>query len=374
MQRISLAAIGLLTGLGGALAAETPKQRPEDIRIRTVAYNPYEVVEVWGALLHSTQLQFGDDEIVETVAAGNFVWDVAPRGNMVFIKPKEAHPRTNLQVVTMLPDGRRRSYQIALGSFGPTAKQDHPPFFLVKFVYPSDEEAKRQAAVAAKAQADDAARASKILTRDERNGPRNFAYSLQGKADFEPAEIFDNGKTTTIRFAGGVEMPAIYRAREDGSEELIPKSVSGENVLVHATGRKFVLRRGDEVMCLYNENLIAEGLEPRTNTTSPEVARTLKVQTKTGPGRVVRSGAPPLAAPAAQQRLSAQTPGLSMPRGTEAAQPPPMQVTGAQVTGGQVTGGRIRPSTAAPTGSGRAAPVLDTTLIATGSAGLPVGK
>jgi Conjugal transfer protein len=271
--------------------------------------------------------------------------------------------------VTMLPDGRRRSYQIALGSFGPTAKQDHPPFFLVKFVYPSDEEAKRQAAVAAKAQVDDAARASKILTRDERNGPRNFAYSLQGKADFEPAEIFDNGKTTTIRFAGGVEMPAIYRAREDGSEELIPKSVSGENVLVHATGRKFVLRRGDEVMCLYNENYIAEGLEPRTNTTSPEVVRTLKAQPKTGPGRVLSSGTPSVATPAAQQRLSTQTPGLSMPRGTEAPQPPPMQVTG-----GKVPGVSVRPSTAAPTASGRVEPVLDTTLIATGSAGLPVGK
>jgi type IV secretion system protein VirB9 len=303
MRRGTPFTVGLLAILAsGAFAAETPREGRQDTRVRFVDYDPHQVFEIWGALRHSTQIQFAADEIVVHAAVGNFVWEVAPTGNIVFLKPKEAHPPTNLQVVTQRADGGRRSYQFVLASYGPEAKRDHAPFLLVQFRYPSDEEARRRAVAAARVETDQAAVADRLLKRDEVNGPRNFAYSVQGQADFEPVEVWDNGKVTSLRFKGGTELPAIYLAREDGSEELVPKNVQGEIVMLHTLARKLVLRRGDEVMCFFNENFIADGLDPRTGTTSPQVARVVKQAPRTakaGSGVPQKQSAAPAAVPAA---------------------------------------------------------------------------
>ena len=88
--------------------------------------------------------------------------------------------------------------------------------------------------------------------------------------------VSDNGKLTTFEFAGNIEMPAIYLAFKDGHEELVPKSVSGNLVMVHAIGEKFVLRRGADVMCVFNERFLPEGFDPGTKTTAPDVARVVK--------------------------------------------------------------------------------------------------
>ena len=88
--------------------------------------------------------------------------------------------------------------------------------------------------------------------------------------------VSDNGKLTTFEFAGNIEMPAIYLAFKDGHEELVPKSVSGNLVMVHALGEKFVLRRGADVMCVFNEQYLPEGFDPGTKTTAPDVARVVK--------------------------------------------------------------------------------------------------
>ena len=71
-------------------------------------------------------------------------------------------------------------------------------------------------------------------------------------------------------------MPAIYMENSDGSESLVPKSVDGNLVLVHAISRKFILRRGGDVLCVFNEAYDRVGINPETNTTSPSVERVVK--------------------------------------------------------------------------------------------------
>jgi len=115
-----------------------------------------------------------------------------------------------------------------------------------------------------------------VLARDANLLVRNYAYSIQGDADFEPVEVYDTGKVTTFRFRGATELPAIYLGLDDGKDELVPKSVDGELVTVHAVAKKFVLRRGDLVMCVFNERFRPEGAEPGTKTTSPNVMRLTK--------------------------------------------------------------------------------------------------
>lgn len=260
-------------------ALETPRSAPQDNRIRFVDYQPYNITRVVGSLRSSVQIEFAADEEIAHVALGNTVaWEVAPAGNILFLKPRENQPLTNISVVTTRRDGSTRSYQMELtvrdGPVG--ASQD--TYFYVKYRYPADEAERRREQAAAQTQAAQAGAADKILALHEQYGPRNWRYSAQGAAALEPQAVYDNGKITTFAFRGNQEMPAIYMENSDGTESLVPKSVDGDLVLVHAISRKFILRRGGDVLCVFNEAYDAVGINPDTNTTSPSVERVLKPQ------------------------------------------------------------------------------------------------
>ena len=129
---------------------------------------------------------------------------------------------------------------------------------------------------AARALANQAKEADNVLALHEAYGPRNWRYSAQGSQALEPQSVYDNGKVTTFAFVGNQEMPAIYIENSDGSESLVPKSVDGNLVMVHAVSRKFILRRGKDVLCVFNEAYDRIGINPDTNTTSPSVERIVK--------------------------------------------------------------------------------------------------
>jgi len=146
-------------------------------------------------------------------------------------------------------------------------------YFYVKFRYPADEADARRQQAAARARAAKAREADDVLALHEAYGPRNWRYSAQGPQSLEPQTVYDNGKITTFAFVGNQEMPAIYIENPDGSESLVSKSVDGNLVLVHAISSKFILRRGKDVLCVFNEAYSRVGINPDTNTTSPSVER-----------------------------------------------------------------------------------------------------
>lgn len=260
-----------------ALAEELPRQVRQDQRVREVEYDPSQVTLVATQRLISTQVEFSPEETIVTAGIGNPSYNMVAKLNYLFVKPTEVHPPTNVNVVTQLPDGRRRTYQLVFGITPPGDRRE-PPFFLVRFKYSADAQVRRAAEAAARAEVQGAKAADRVLARDATMSWRNYAYSIQGETDFEPAEVYDNGKVTTFRFRGATELPAIYIGLDDGKDELVPKSVDGELVTVHAVAKKFVLRRGNLVMCVFNERFSSEGIEPGTRTTSPNVVRLTRPQ------------------------------------------------------------------------------------------------
>ncbi|GAA5102656.1 hypothetical protein GCM10023260_14770 [Bartonella acomydis] len=71
------------------------------------------------------------------MAIGNSVaWQVAPAGNILFLKAREVQPTTNLQVVTTRRDGSKRSYQFELMVKDGEISTAQETYFLVKFRYP----------------------------------------------------------------------------------------------------------------------------------------------------------------------------------------------------------------------------------------------
>lgn len=277
MRTIAIATLFLAASASTALALEIPRGASQDSRVRFVDYQPYNITRIVGSLRSSVQVEFSADEEIAHVALGNSVaWEVAPAGNILFLKPRENQPVTNISVVTTRRDGSTRSYQMELTVRDGTVEVGQNTYFYVKYRYPADEAERRRQAATARAVTAQAKEADNVLALHEAYGPRNWRYSAQGSQALEPETVYDNGKVTTFAFVGNQEMPAIYIENSDGSESLVPKSVDGNLVLVHAISRKFILRRGGDVLCVFNEAYDRVGINPDTSTISPSVERVVR--------------------------------------------------------------------------------------------------
>lgn len=278
-QRFLIVSV-LTLGLSSAgLALEIPRGASQDSRVRFVDYQPYNITRIVATLRSSVQVEFATGEEIAHVALGNSVaWEVAPAGNILFLKPRENQPVTNISVVTSRRDGSTRSYQMELTVRNGTVEAGQNTYFYVKYRYPADEAERRRLEAAARRQATNAGKANEVLALHETFGPRNWRYFVQGPAALEPQTVYDNGKITTFAFTGNQEIPAIYMENSDGTESVVPKTTDGNLVLVHAISRKFILRKGGDVLCVFNEAYDRLGINPDTNTTSPSVERVVKTQ------------------------------------------------------------------------------------------------
>ncbi|WP_142416038.1 P-type conjugative transfer protein VirB9 [Bartonella massiliensis] len=255
-------------------ASVFPTRAPNDSRIRFINYDAYNVTKIIGSIRSSVQIEFSANEEIAHVAIGNSIaWEVAPAGNILFLKAREVQPMTNLQVVTTKLDGSKRSYQFELIIKDGDISTAQETYFLVKFRYPQDEAAQRRLAALMQQQKQQARQIDNIFNATETYGPRNWAYTAQGSTTLEPASVYDNGKTTTFTFPDNQEIPAIYIVNSDGTESLVPKTTKGNMVIIHAISARFTLRNGKNVLCIFNEAYQQKGINPETGTTSPSVER-----------------------------------------------------------------------------------------------------
>lgn len=264
--------IPLLT-VAGALLLSSPAtaQNPPDARMRELTYDPATVHRIVGAFRTATQIVFSPDETIRHAAVGDSVaWEVAAEGSVLFLKPREHHQATNLLVVTER-NGQARHYAFELVAREPA---DHNAIaYQVRFRYPADEQAQAAAALAARAEAAEQRLIGLELERGVVEGSRNLDWSAQGDAALQPSEVSDNGRFTVMRFPGVQPLPAIFEVGDDGSERLVPYDVRGEFVVIHGVTRGLRLRRGQSVLCLYNDAFDARRVGPGTGTASPAVDR-----------------------------------------------------------------------------------------------------
>ncbi|MBA3896091.1 MAG: P-type conjugative transfer protein VirB9 [Sphingomonadaceae bacterium] len=277
------AAIGLVAAGTPVLASETPHKTAQDDRIREVVYSDTQVFRIVGVFRSATQIVFSQGERVEHVALGDTVsWEVAPAENSLFIKPRELAGSTNLIVLTRSSAGVR-TYTFELSARrGRIGGRDADTFFKVVFRYPLEEAAAAQAAATQAAYA----RAVALQTGAIRSaldlavleGRRNLRYSVQGPSAIQPSEITDNGQFTALRFPNQRELPAFFAVNPDGSETIVPFDVRDEFVIIHGVFRQLRLRRGKEVLCVFNEAQDFYGRDPKTGTASSVVERTTEGQ------------------------------------------------------------------------------------------------
>jgi type IV secretion system protein VirB9 len=271
-----LAAILLAIG-PAALAAEAPQAGPSDPRIKVVDYDPWAVVHVTGVFRTATQILLGDDETILHVAVGDATgWDVAAEKNILFVKPKAPRAPTNLLVTTSRAGGTRHySFELSTRG-GASSRATTDTVFGLRFRYPADEKAQAAAVVTAAAAALEERVLQLKLDRAVVEGRRNHNYAVQGASSLQPSEVSDNGRFTVLRFPANQQVPALYQVEANGTESLVPFDVRGEFVVVHAVARQLRLRRGREVLCIWNEAFEPYGANPATGTAAGDVTRTDK--------------------------------------------------------------------------------------------------
>ena len=219
---------------GAAQAADAPRPGLTDPRIRTVVYNPDQVVRLTGYFGIQTMLEFAADERIENVSIGDAMgWQVTPnkKANLLFLKPLERTAATNMTVVT---DRRRYVFELVIA---PPKASPRDLAYVVRFLVPQP------------ASATIIAPPPPLPTAPV---ARNSAYSLQGPAAIQPTRVFDDGRATYFAWPAQVDLPAVFVVGADGVEGLANAVVRDGYLVVDQLAPKFVLRGGKSAVTVTN--------------------------------------------------------------------------------------------------------------------------
>lgn len=259
MIKSSLAIILCVLLVLPAAAERAPAPGPSDARVRTVVYNPRDVVHVLGHYGYQTLIRFSDGEHIENISIGDaLAWQVVPnaRGNLLFVKPVEENAATNLTVVTGQPsstatDGiEQRVYVFALSANEAAPNDAGALTWTVQFQYPDDD-----LFLLHQAPPTSTSNTNATIAAAPGNDPAewNFNYSFAGSIAQVPVKVFDNGVFTYFEFDDQTDVPAIFLVDSERNESLVNGVRQGKYLVVHRIGRQFTLRNGDTVTCLFNE-------------------------------------------------------------------------------------------------------------------------
>ncbi len=257
MTRLALAVLALLAAAPAAAVAVPPG--PVDPRIRTIVYNPREVVTVVGQLGYQMVVSFGAGERIENISVGDSLsWQATPnkKADLLFLKPIDRLPSTNMTVVTNL---RRYNFELIAVAASTRRTQTYD----IHFVYPNEELAAAATAAVAETPVSDAAPPDSW----------NFAYSYRGSKVTLPARVFDDGRFTYFQWLASVDTPAVFAVQPDGKEALINHITRGRYLVVEQIAAEFVLRSGTEVTHVFNDALRPPepgAAAPRLRETKPQ--------------------------------------------------------------------------------------------------------
>ncbi len=238
MTRLKALLMALSLVATAAGAAQTPTPSPVDPRIRTVVYNPRQVVTITGQPGYQMVIEFGPGERIENVSIGDAqAWQATPnrKADLLFLKPIDLVPSTNMTVVTNL-----RRYNFELLTAPSTTRRAQT--FDIRFVYPNEE-------LAAARNLPAEAPVSDALPPEG----WNFAYSYAGAKTNVPARVFDDGRFTYFQWPAGIDTPAIFAVGPDSKESLVNHITKGRYLIVEQLAPQFVLRAGEQVTRVFND-------------------------------------------------------------------------------------------------------------------------
>ena len=250
IRKVSFAAFALLGCSAAATAA--------DNRIRTLAYDPNEIVRILGKAGIQSTIEFADDERIENVAVGDSAaWQITPnrRASLLFVKPLSAHSRTNMTVVT---DHRTYMFDLVAGDKSTT------PVYALKFSYPREKAAETAAKPVQQAAAapPPAVQATMIAEK------LHFDWNSKGNGKLLPSRGFDDGSSLYLAWSKDTPLPAILTESDDRKEGPVNYRLSGQYIVISPIPPNLVLRYAKRTAVLWPSHRIV----PVQQTTPTAVA------------------------------------------------------------------------------------------------------
>ena len=225
--------MSILGNFSFAQAALIPRTVSADQHVKTVTYDPNNVVIIHGNYGYQTQIVFAPEEEIQSISIGDsLAWQAVPVKNNLFIKPMTAS-KTNMTVLTNV-----NSYSFQLDSNNTKIA----PTYQLKFNYST-------------AGYDHSGQSNAIGVCDPTQ--INWKYSFTGDKRLAPREAFDcQGQFTYFRFKNN--LPAIFVVDKNRKETLINYHMKGNYVVVNTVAPQFTLRSGNSVTSVYNDALIGD--------------------------------------------------------------------------------------------------------------------
>ncbi|MCF8004370.1 MAG: TrbG/VirB9 family P-type conjugative transfer protein [Chromatiaceae bacterium] len=241
------------------MAATYPKASAVDGRLRYTSYHQDQVYNLQAAIGRALFIQFDEGEEMERFYTGDSeAWEVGKHGNIIAIKPTAEVPDTNLIVSTST--GRIYTFDLSLNA--------RAPMYGIRFSYPNEQRRATETATAK--------RELSASLDPHAHTRKNYHYAGAGSPTVQPAEIFDNGTHTFMRFPENTTFPSVFAIGPDGGETLVNKTVRDNWLILPAVGNEWRLRSGQAVMCVRNDAFAPSARDNPGETTSPFIQRTAR--------------------------------------------------------------------------------------------------
>ena len=219
---------GLVLGLSLAAAcpllAETaPASMGADARVRSVLYNPVDVIRLDTTLRVNTAIELGAGERIDSVLLGDseaFEVEVLSNRTTVSIKPLIAGAETNMTIYT----GRRT---IAL--YIREGRTQNPTYRLV-LKYPETSTSRSTRPVVSASS-------------------RDIGYAWSGDEKLKPINIWNDGQATYFAFAPDLR-PSVFGVDATGREVTLNSGTRGSIVRVPGIRDEYSIRIGTQVLCI----------------------------------------------------------------------------------------------------------------------------
>jgi type IV secretion system protein VirB9 len=240
---ITLIALAAGVYADAALATREPRPIQIDHRVRIVMYQPDEVYKFTGHYRYQSTVEFGPDEEIKTISMGDSTaWMLNPSGNRLFLKPLEQDATTNMTLIT-----NKHTYLFELHARETDDIDDKDMIFVMRFIYPDGNQAQTVSSYLDSVPDPDL---------PANKGKYNFNYTISGSDLTAPRRIFDDGEFTYFQFKDkNADLPAFYLVDDKGNESIINYRTRGDYIVVERVGKRFTLRHGEDIVCVFNEAL-----------------------------------------------------------------------------------------------------------------------
>ena len=196
------------------LNAQTyPQSGAGDPRVRTVEYDPAQIIRLSVAAGLQTLVELAPGESIQTIGVGDSAaWQVSAgkRGDFFFIKNVNANALTNMSVVTAA-----RVYNFELM---PLAGYGEISPYHIRVVYPAQIQ-------------------STALVDVE----PSFEYRLSGAKTIRPSSVYQDGARTILEWPEDAALPGIFMI-ENGTESLVNGEMQNSRFVIAGTPAKLIFR------------------------------------------------------------------------------------------------------------------------------------